>query len=167
MSRDERRGPMIKRSRQVKAKSGSVRSVTTIKIANSEAEVDRCFPVMKQLRDALTKDEFKKRVAVQRPERYRLAFLEHEGRVVAVAGFRMMNMLSSGKTLYVDDLVTDANRRSQGFGEAMIKWLTDFARSSGCRILSLDSGVQRRRAHRFYFRHGMPITDVHFELPIE
>ena len=27
------------------------------------------------------------------------------------------------KTLYVDDLVTDAALRSQGHGEAMLKWL--------------------------------------------
>jgi GNAT superfamily N-acetyltransferase len=138
-----------------------------VKIAKSEKEVSRCFPVMRQLREALTENEFKKRIALQKRERYRLASLEHDGRVMAVAGFRIINLLSTGKTLYVDDLVTDAKHRSQGFGEAMVQWLIDLARRSGCRILSLDSGVQRRGAHRFYFRMGMPITDFHFEIPME
>ncbi len=55
-------------------------------------------------------------------------------------------MLSSGKTLYVDDLVTDAAARSQGHGEAMLQWLIALAREAGCDTFSLDSGTHRRSA---------------------
>ncbi len=92
----------------------------TIRIAATPAEIDRCFAVMSQLRPLLVADEFVGRVQAQQAEGYQLAFLEDEGEVVSVAGFRMQNMLSSGKTLYVDDLVTDTAARSQGHGEAMI-----------------------------------------------
>jgi GNAT superfamily N-acetyltransferase len=135
-----------------------------IQIATTPDEIDRCFAVMSQLRPLLIANEFAERVLAQQAEGYQLVSLEYEGAVVSVAGFRMQNMLSSGKTLYVDDLVTDAGVRSQGHGEAMLQWLIALARDAGCDTFSLDSGTQRQEAHAFYLRQRMRITSFHFSL---
>jgi GNAT superfamily N-acetyltransferase len=137
-----------------------------VKIAESGDEIRRCFPVMKQLREKLTPEVFGGLVAKQQGEGYKLAFVESAGAIVAVAGFRVIHMLSSGKTLYVDDLVTDADRRSQGFGDVLLNWLIELARRSNCQTFSLDSGVHRQRAHRFYFVQGLHISDFHFQLTL-
>ncbi len=137
-----------------------------VKLAESDGDIARCFAVMKQLRQSLTRDEFASLVATQSREGYRIAFVEVGSQVVAVAGFRIYNMLFSGKTLYVDDLVTDEARRSQRFGETLLRWLIGLARESGCVTFSLDSGVQRFRAHRFYFAQAMHISSYHFELKL-
>jgi len=84
------------------------------------------------------------------------------GKVAAVAGFRLLQSLSSGRFCYVDDLVTDGQTRSQGLGAELLAWLCDHARAEGCRRLELDSGVQRFAAHRFYFRQRMSISCYHF-----
>jgi GNAT superfamily N-acetyltransferase len=138
----------------------------TIQIATTPTEIDRCFPVMSQLRPSLIAAEFSGRVQAQQAEGYQLASLEYDGTVVSVAGFRIQNMLSSGKTLYVDDLVTDAGARSQGHGEAMLQWLIALAREAGCNSFSLDSGTHRQEAHAFYLRHRLRITSFHFHLPL-
>ena len=138
----------------------------TIQIATTPAEIDRCFPVMSQLRPKLIAAEFLGRIQAQQTEGYQLAFLEHNGVVVSVAGFRVQNMLSSGKTLYVDDLVTDSTSRSQGHGEAMLQWLITLAREAGCNSFSLDSGTHRQDAHAFYLRNRLRITSFHFHLPL-
>ena len=88
------------------------------------------------------------------------------GRVVAVAGFRLIEMLAWGKGLYVDDLVTDSSQRSRGYGEALMRWLIDHARQHGCEELHLDSGVQRFDAHRFYLAQRMKISSHHFALDL-
>jgi len=137
-----------------------------VRIAESDAEIERCFAVMHQLRPALVAEEFVGRIREQQAEGYRLAFLEHEGRVVSVAGFRLMTVLWSGKTLYVDDLVTDEAARSKGHGETILMWLMDHARAAGCVTFSLDSGTQRSEAHAFYFRQGLRISDFHFQVPL-
>jgi GNAT superfamily N-acetyltransferase len=136
----------------------------TIQIATTPAEIDRCFPVMSQLRPLLIAGEFVARVQAQQAGGYQLASLEHEGAVVSVAGFRFQRMLSSDKTLYVDDLVTDAAARSRGHGEALLHWLITLAREAGCQTFSLDSGTQRQDAHAFYLRQRMRITSFHFSL---
>ena len=137
-----------------------------IQIATTPEEIDRCFRVMSQLRPLLIAEEFFARIKGQQAEGYQLAFLENVHAVVSVAGFRIQNMLSSGKTFYVDDLVTDAAARSQGHGEAMLQWLIALAREAGCDIFSLDSGTQRQDAHAFYLRHRLRITSFHFSLPL-
>ena len=53
------------------------------------------------------------------------------------------------------------NGRPEGF-LALLNWLEDKARHLGCAALTLDSGVQRHDAHRFYFREGMTILAYSF-----
>jgi GNAT superfamily N-acetyltransferase len=138
----------------------------TIQIATTDAEINRCFPVMHQLRPALIAEEFVGRIQTQQAEGYQLAFLEEENAIASVAGFRLQNLLWSGRTLYVDDLITDAALRSQGHGEAMLKWLIALAKESNCTTFMLDSGTHRNEAHAFYFRHGLRISDFHFKLAL-
>ena len=133
-----------------------------VKLAETASEIARCFPVMAHLRTHLVAEEFVGRVTAQQAEGYRLAYLEDEGAVVALAGFRVMEVLATGRTLYVDDLVTDETRRSRGHGKAMLEWLQAYARKAGCATFSLDSGTHRQEAHAFYFRERMRVTSFHF-----
>src|SRR5947209_6646855 len=123
--------------------------------AQTDSEIQACWPVMAQLRPHLPEDEFVGTVRRQFAEGYRLAFVEREQEVVAVAGFRLIHSLSSGRFCYVDDLVTDEESRSHGHGAELLQWLCQLARAEQCSRLELDSGVQRFAAHRFYLRHGM------------
>lgn len=133
-----------------------------VKLAETAGEIERCFPVMAHLRPHLVAGEFVGRVKAQQAQGYRLAYLEDESAVVAVAGFRVMEVLATGRTLYVDDLVTDETRRSRGYGKAMLDWLEAYARAAGCATFSLDSGTHRQEAHAFYFRERMRVTSFHF-----
>src|SRR5260370_27478683 len=112
-------------------------------------------------------EQFVERVLRQHKEGYRLAFLESEGEVCAVAGYRFLESLFSGKFLYVDDLVARESERSQGFGGKLVDWLIKQAREHDCENLELDSGVQRFDAHRFYFSKPMSISSYHLPLHID
>ena len=99
---------------------------------------------------------------------YRIAAAcDDDGNVLCVAGFVIQEKLAWGKSLYVDDLVTDARGRSLGAGTCMMAWLKTHARSLGCRQLHLDSGVQRFDAHRFYLREGFRIASHHFSIDLD
>ena len=87
----------------------------------------------------------------------RMAIATEGDAVVSVAVWRVIENTNEGRRLYVDDLVSDEARRSQGGGKLLLGWLEDKAHSLGCSALALDSGVQRHDAHRFYFREGMSI----------
>lgn len=135
--------------------------------AESDADILRCFPVMAQLRPHLVEAEFVTRVRRMQEEGFQLARLEEAGAVRAVAGYRFHEKLFSGRTLYVDDLVSDNSRRSKGHGARLLAWLHGQAREHDCDLLELDSGVQRFDAHRFYFRERMKISSYHFTRPLK
>jgi GNAT superfamily N-acetyltransferase len=136
--------------------------VSAVRLADSDADLRRCFAVMTHLRPH-DEEAFVAQARRQMAnDRWRLAYVEDEGEVVAVAGFRLLECLATGKTLYVDDLVTHQDRRSKGHGATLMRWLEERARTAGCQTFSLDSGTHRSGAHRFYFRMGMTIPSFHF-----
>jgi len=133
-----------------------------LKRAVTDQEIEACFDVMSELRPQLKRQQFLEIVRGMEQDGYRLAGIMDQGRVVAVAGYRIATNLFMGKHLYVDDLVTSETVRSQGYGEQMIQWLRDEAVDAGCNYYHLDSGTHRDQAHKFYFKQGMTIASYHF-----
>jgi GNAT superfamily N-acetyltransferase len=133
-----------------------------ISIAATDAEIAACYPVMRQLRPHVVESEFAARVREYGENGYKLVYLEDGDEPVAVAGIRIGENLAWGRFLYVDDLVTAADRRSEGYGTRLLAWIRDYACEAGCVQLHLDSGMQRVDAHRFYEREGVKIAGFHF-----
>ncbi len=138
----------------------------SIRMARSDDEITACFPVMVQLRPHLRPADFLPRIREQEAGGYRLAFLEADGRIATVAGFRFFQKLSPGHVLYVDDLVTDRDARSRGHGARMLAWLRAHAIEQSCSNFQLDCGVQRKDSHRFYQREGLTLSAYHFDAHI-
>lgn len=136
-----------------------------IRLADTDEEIASTFGVMVQLRTHLRQDEYVALIRRQTQESgYRLVYLHDGNAVRAVAGFRVTHSLAWGHYVYIDDLVSDENARSFGYGEALMDWVAGHGRSQGCTELHLDSGVRRHGAHRFYLRNRMDITCYHFRV---
>lgn len=137
-----------------------------IALARTPEQIGRCSSVMRELRPQVKAIDFAARVLQQQKEGYQLAYLELDRKVRSVAGFRIFNLLFSGRTLYIDDLVTQESDRSRGFGATLFDWLVEYAKQNSCEYLTLDSGVQRFAAHRFYLKRGMEVSSHHFQLKL-
>ncbi len=135
-------------------------------LAKTDLDIKECFSVIGQLRSSLSEAEFFDRVKRQQKSGYKLVFVKDQNKVVAVAGFRITESLAWGKFMYVDDLITDSDNRSKGYGDTLFDWLINYAKTEDCLELHLDSGVQRFAAHRFYLRKRMDITSHHFGLKL-
>ena len=134
-----------------------------IAFADSEEDARACFALMRALRPHLTSaDEFVTRWRRQHAASYRLLVLSENGRPVALAGFRVQENLVHGRHLYVDDLVTSADRRGAGLGEALMDRLKQEAAELGCDKLLLDTPMNNFLGHRFYFRQGLLATALRF-----
>lgn len=133
-----------------------------IGIASTDAEIAACYPVMLALRPHIAEKHFLSLFQRQENTGYQLAFVQEAAGVVAVAGFRVSENLAWGRFLYVDDLVTHPAHRSKGHGSNLLSWLKAYAVKAGCLQLHLDSGIQRKEAHRFYEREGMTVAGLHF-----
>jgi len=135
-----------------------------IKKMESNKNIQSCFTVMSQLRTNIKENDFIEIIRQQFENGYQLVAVLSEDSVVAVAGFHIRENLAWGKFLYVDDLITDEKQRSAGFGKVLLGYLNDEARENDCEQLHLDSGVQRKDAHRFYEREGMTFSSHHYQI---
>ena len=133
-----------------------------------DVAVRKIYPLMAQLRPYLPDaDTFIAYWRRQSEVGYRLIALYNQGQAVALAGYRVQENLVYGRFLYVDDLVTDADRRSQGYGERLLQHLRSEAKTMGCAKLVLDTPMSNSLGHRFYFRCGLLATSLRFSIPAE
>jgi GNAT superfamily N-acetyltransferase len=121
----------------------------------------RAESVHRQLRPQLAPDYVGKMLAVF-ASGGEMCVVARDERVVGIAVFRYFENTHVGHKFYVDDLVTDENSRSGGVGHAMLTFLEQIAKQRGCAGMELDSGTQRTRAHKFYFREGFVIPSFSF-----
>ncbi len=139
----------------------------TIKIAESDEEIENCYAVTAQLRPHISRGEFLDTVKRQMANyNFRLAYLLEDGAVKSVGGIRVGEWLAGGKYLEIEDLVSSDDERSKGCGGELFDWIIEYARRENCAQVKLVSSVKRFAAHRFYLNKRMIIEAHYFSLKL-
>jgi GNAT superfamily N-acetyltransferase len=128
--------------------------MTNIRELNVHEDLIASYSLMHQLRTAVSLEEYLGLVDSMRTEGYRLMGLFDQGTMCALAGFAVRTNLYHKRHLWLYDLVTDEAARSEGYGKILLDYLEKLAVSEHCACLALSSGLQRERAHRFYYQNG-------------
>ncbi|WP_096199043.1 GNAT family N-acetyltransferase [Bacillus sp. FJAT-45350] len=122
-----------------------------IKLLQSEVELLEAYPVMNQLRTHLDETTYLSLVTeAKEKEGYKMVALFANEEIVAVIGFQPMITLYYGKFIWICDLVTDATKRSNGYGKKLLSYVHKWAKDNDYESVALSSGLQRTDAHRFY-----------------
>jgi GNAT superfamily N-acetyltransferase len=138
-----------------------------INLAQTDEEIQNCYPVMVELRPHISADEFLTQVKRQMNEsNFKLVYLNDEG-VKAVGGFRVSEWLSGGKYLEIEDLAAKDGERSKGYGGTLFDWIVEYAKREKCEQIKLVSHVKRFAAHRFYLNKRMIIEAHYFSLALK
>jgi len=138
-------------------------AVANVQVAKSEQDVLKCWDVLLALRPHLKPEGFAERILEMFQEGYVLAFIERDGRAASAIGYRYQNYLYNGKHIYIDDLSTLSEYRGQGLAGKLLDYVFVQARQSGLENVTLDSGYQRKHAHRLYLNKGFVLSSHHFE----
>jgi GNAT superfamily N-acetyltransferase len=125
-------------------------STDDIRELTTEMEWRAAFDILKQLRDGLTEEEYLNYLRDMREEGYRLFALFHEEKLISLAGVAVQTNFYNGRHLFVYDLVTQANHRSEGYGASLMNFVEEWAKEQDCESVTLESGLWRDDAHRFY-----------------
>ena len=134
--------------------------MSQIKIADL-ADIEKILPVLLELRPHRTADEIRKLFPLLHGQGYRIAFIGDET-ASSIIGFRILTTFFSGKTLVVDDVCTAPSRRNLGLAGILFSWVKEHARDMKCEHICLNSGFQRKDAHRFYLNQGLHLESFHF-----
>jgi GNAT superfamily N-acetyltransferase len=78
-----------------------------------------------------------------------------EGKLVGICTVYLdLHSVRFGYRAWIEDLVVDPDRRSEGIGKGLLDAAKDWARERGATHLELDSAETRLDAHRFYEREA-------------
>lgn len=132
--------------------------------ANGTKDLERFYPVMKELRKDLSYQDFQHLYEkAHEADGYEVVGFESQGKVVAVMGYRVLHDLVHGKHLYVDDLVSTESQRSKGFGAKLLAHAEDLAKEFSCKGLRLCTGIENEKGKKFYERHGWSLRAVAYK----
>lgn len=122
---------------------------------NSKEELERCYPVMKELRPHLSYEEYLKIYEQSKiADAYELVAVEENNQILAVMGYRFLTDFVRGKHIYIDDLVSTEKVRSKGLGAQLLKFAEQIAIENNCAGLRLCTGIENERGVSFYEREG-------------
>ncbi|WP_336361697.1 GNAT family N-acetyltransferase [Haladaptatus sp. ZSTT2] len=122
---------------------------TTVTELTTEVEWRAAYPVMAELRP-IPEEQYMTYLRTMADEGYRLFGLFEGDDLLAVGGVRISTTFYHGSHIWVYDLVTREDRRSEGHGETLLAHLEQWGADRGCAVIELASGLWRDDAHRFY-----------------
>lgn len=96
-----------------------------IKELESKDEFIKAFVIVKQLRTHLSEETYLKLIDDMKKEGYKLFALYIHDEIVSVIGVIKLTNLYYGKHVWVNDLVTDINKRSKGYGEILLSFIKE------------------------------------------
>ncbi|WP_431241260.1 GNAT family N-acetyltransferase [Flavobacterium sp. P21] len=143
-------------------KNRIMETIYQIKKIETELEIEQCWDVAFVLRPHLDKTKWKPTIAeMMQNEKYNIAGIMDQNKVVAFAGYRIMTSLHSGNIIYIDDLCTLESHRGKGLATQLLKHVEEIAISLDKDYVVLDTAFTNNTAQKVYLKNGFALTAVH------
>ncbi|MEK4522485.1 GNAT family N-acetyltransferase [Psychrobacillus sp. FSL W7-1493] len=122
----------------------------TVEELSTRDQWTEAFPLMNQLRTDLTLETYIDLLQEMQKDGYKLCALYVQEKMVSLIGYSWRTNFYNKRHIFVYDLITDTTQRSGGYGEKLLKYIHEYAKENGAEYVALESGLQRKEAHRFY-----------------
>jgi GNAT superfamily N-acetyltransferase len=133
-----------------------------IKIIRTALEIEQCWDVAFLLRPHLNKTNWVPMVSeMMQHEKYSIAGIMDNDKVVAFAGYRIMTSLHSGNIIYIDDLCTLESHRGKGLASQLLQHVKDIAISNNKDAVVLDTDFKNNTAQKLYLKSGYRLAALH------
>ena len=132
--------------------------------AENKNDLERCYPVMKELRTSLSFENYINLYEqAHAKDGYEIMALQQDRKILAVMGYRILYDYVHGKHIYIDDLVSTSTERSKGFGAQFLEYAEQIARQQGCQCLRLCTGIENELGKKFYEKSGWNLRAVAYK----
>lgn len=127
-------------------------------------EMKQGWPVIQQMYSDMSLNDYLGRLSNAVKLNYRqFACIDSlKNTCLGVVGLWFFPRVWCGLQADIDNFVVDKNARSQGVGKKLVDQCLDYAKKHGATLATLDTFVDNKDSHRFYFREGFTIWGYHF-----
>ncbi len=129
-------------------------------------ELYTAYDVLSQLRTELSYKDFEDLIYDMRHMEYKMFGIMNGEELITFAGVAVQTSLYYKRHLYIFDLVTDKKFRGQKYGNMMLEYLTDYAKTHMCKNMVLSSSFSEEDAHVFYEKNSFIKRSSLFVKPI-
>jgi len=107
-------------------------------------------------------DEIRRRIADMEDRRQFVIYVAEapHREVIGWIGAYVFRSVEIDKLAEISGLVVEQAARCQGVGAKLLLAAEEWARATGCPLISVRSNIVRERAHQFYVRHNYVLTKV-------
>lgn len=132
-----------------------------IKIIPKE-DILTILPLLKTLNTTTPEPILFERILAMVDENYECVGMYDDEQLIGISGLWYMTRHYIGKSIEPDHVVIDSNYQNRGLGKQLFEWIYEYAKSKGCEASELNTYVQNRKSHKFYYNEGYEIYGFHF-----
>jgi GNAT superfamily N-acetyltransferase len=127
-----------------------------------EDNISSIIPLLRKINQKTPLDILEERLKemIQLPN-YECIGMYSEGELIGISGLWYSTRHYIGKTVEADHVVIDERFRSQGLGKKLFDWIHEYTQSKGCGAIELNTYVENRKSHKFYYKLGYEIYGFH------
>lgn len=125
-------------------------------------DILQIIPLLRRINYKTPDDILKKRLEemVQLPN-YECIGMYLDGELIGISGLWYSTRHYIGKTVEPDHVVIHEDHRSKGLGKKFFEWIHNHVKEKGCEGIELNTYVENRKSHKFYYNEGYEIFGFH------
>jgi GNAT superfamily N-acetyltransferase len=125
-------------------------------------EILSIIPLLRQLNKTTPILVLEARLQQMVKENYECVGMYDNNQLIGISGLWYMTRHYVGKSIEPDHVVIDEKYQNKGLGKMLFDWIYNYSKSKGCEASELNTYVQNRKSHKFYYNEGYEIYGFHF-----
>ena len=126
-----------------------------------KSEILTIIPLLKLLNAQTPETLMQKRLLEMAEQNYECIGLYDDDKLIGICGLWYSTRHYIGKSAEVDHVIIDDSHRNLGLGQIFFKWIYNYLIEKGCEGTELNTFVENRKSHKFYYNEGYEIFGFH------
>ena len=134
----------------------------SFKLLNESNKTD-IIPFLSLLDQKIGEDILESRLIEMFTQGYRCVGIFDGEKIIGLSGLWMMTKYYVGKHIEPDNVIIHPDYRGSGVGDALMKWIFDYAISQGCIASELNCYVSNNAGQKFWINQGYNVIGFHYQ----
>ena len=134
----------------------------SFKLLNESNKTD-IIPFLSLLDQKIGEDILESRLIEMFTQGYRCVGIFDGEKIIGLSGLWMMTKYYVGKHIEPDNVIIHPDYRGSGVGDALMKWIFDYAISQGCIASELNCFVSNNAGQKFWINQGYNVIGFHYQ----
>jgi GNAT superfamily N-acetyltransferase len=121
------------------------------------------IPFLRLLNEKIAEDILDNRLTEMFSQGYKCVGIFNNKKMIGISGLWIMTKYYVGKHIEPDNVIIHPDYRGSGVGEALMKWIYEYAISQNCIASELNCYVSNNAGQKFWINQGYNVIGFHYQ----